>query len=141
MLTLGRSDPVGAPRVVYRAKKICWQGPRRLLKFGCCSWASSSAGRAPRSQRGGRGFESPLVHQILKDLTDFSEFQNLARLAIWSLRGCLLVAWQRKAGSCFFCPSQAPFALLQEFFVHLGHMRFRVSRPGVLQGCRNFRRL
>src|SRR6516225_8685336 len=31
-------------------------------------WASSSAGRAPRSQRGGRGFESPLVHQILKGL-------------------------------------------------------------------------
>jgi hypothetical protein len=33
-----------------------------------------------------RVFESPLVHQILKNLTDFSEFQNLARLAIWSLR-------------------------------------------------------
>ena len=30
-----------------------------------------------RSQRGGRGFESPLVHQILNNLTDFSEFQNL----------------------------------------------------------------
>jgi hypothetical protein len=26
-------------------------------------WASSSVGRAPRSQRGGRGFESPAVHQ------------------------------------------------------------------------------
>src|SRR5580704_12313011 len=25
-------------------------------------WAGSSVGRAPRSQRGGRGFESPLVH-------------------------------------------------------------------------------
>ena len=34
-----------------------------------------------------------------------------------------------------------PFALLKEFFVDLGHMRFRVSRPGVLQGRRNFRRL
>src|SRR6266850_1201990 len=52
-----------APQVVFRRKKLCWQGLRRLLKFSCCSWASSSAGRAPRSQRGGRGFESPLVHQ------------------------------------------------------------------------------
>src|SRR5258708_5431075 len=109
-------------RFVYELWNVCWQASARLLKLCCCSWASSSAGRAPRSQRGGRGFESPLVHQILKNLTDFSEFQNLARLAIWSLRGCLLVAWQRKAGSYFFCPSQAPFALLQEFFVHLGHV-------------------
>jgi hypothetical protein len=28
------------------------------------SWATSSVGRAPRSQCGGRGFESPVVHQI-----------------------------------------------------------------------------
>src|SRR5579863_822773 len=28
------------------------------------SWGSSSAGRAPRSQRGGRGFESLLLHQF-----------------------------------------------------------------------------
>ena len=27
-------------------------------------WAASSVGRAPRSQRGGRGFESHAVHQI-----------------------------------------------------------------------------
>src|SRR5215472_326574 len=80
----------------------------------------------PRSQRGGRGFESPLVHQILKDLTNLSESQNLARLAIWGLRRCLLVVRQRKPRSRFFCPSQTPFALLQEFFVHLGHMRLRV---------------
>src|SRR5260370_38661450 len=57
-----------------------------LLKSICCSWASSSAGRAPRSHRGGRGFESLLVHQILKNLTDFSEFPSLARLPIWHLR-------------------------------------------------------
>src|SRR3989440_3087242 len=100
----------------------CWQALAPLLKWICCSWASSSAGRAPRSQRGGRGFESLLVHQILNNLTDFSEFQNLARLAIWNLRRCLLVAWQREPRSCFFCPSQAPFAPLQEFFVHLGHV-------------------
>src|SRR5205809_7455247 len=82
---------------------------------GGLSWSSGS-------QRGGRGFESLLVHQILNNLTDFSEFQNLARLAIWNLRRCLLVAWQREPRSCFFCPSQAPFAPLQEFFVHLGHV-------------------
>src|ERR1700687_3957655 len=81
MLTLGRSDPVGAPQVVYRAKKLCWQGPRRLLKFGCCSWASSSAGRAPRSQRGGRGFESPLVHQISKGT--YIIFGNRVLLVLW----------------------------------------------------------
>src|SRR6266436_8414358 len=52
----------GAPTCYSRAK-LCWQGLRCLLKFSRCSWASSSAGRAPRSQRGGRGFESPLVHQ------------------------------------------------------------------------------
>lgn len=33
-----------------------WTGP-------CPRWGSSSAGRAPRSQRGGRGFESLLLHQ------------------------------------------------------------------------------
>src|SRR6266481_8637668 len=60
---MGRPDRVGAPQFVHSRKKLCWHGVRRLLKFGCCSWASSSAGRAPRSQRGGRGFESPLVHQ------------------------------------------------------------------------------
>ena len=31
-------------------------------------WACSSVGRAPRSQRGGRGFESPHVHQIFNSL-------------------------------------------------------------------------
>jgi hypothetical protein len=67
-------------------------------------------------------------------LPDFSEFQNLARLAIWSFHGCPLVAWHRKPGSCFFCPSQAPLTLLQEFLVHLGHVRLRVPRPGVFQG-------
>ena len=30
-----------------------------------CPWGCSSAGRAPRSHRGGQGFESPHLHQIL----------------------------------------------------------------------------
>ena len=42
-----------------------------LLYYGVClagsQWAVSSAGRAPRSQRGGRGFESPTVHHFLSD--------------------------------------------------------------------------
>jgi hypothetical protein len=31
-------------------------------------WGRGSAGRAPRSQRGGRGFESPRLHQIINHL-------------------------------------------------------------------------
>src|SRR5262249_743472 len=31
-------------------------------------WAASSAGRAPRSQRGGREFEPPAVHQLFFNL-------------------------------------------------------------------------
>src|ERR1700680_4411136 len=38
--------------------------PRRRLYNTPLSWGSSSAGRAPRSQRGGRGFESLLLHQF-----------------------------------------------------------------------------
>src|SRR5229473_5238392 len=58
----------GAPHLFTagRSCALCWQGLWRLLRFECCSWASSSAGRAPRSQRGGRGFESHLVHQSLR---------------------------------------------------------------------------
>jgi hypothetical protein len=32
-------------------------------------WADSSAGRAPRLQRGGLGFESPSVHKRLNSLS------------------------------------------------------------------------
>src|SRR5215469_10896008 len=45
-------------------------------------WASSSAGRAPRSQRGGRGFESPLVHQYLlqaQQLTQPCEIRSVGQ--------------------------------------------------------------
>src|SRR5580704_11974999 len=40
------------------------------------TWASSSAGRAPRSQRGGRGFESLLVHQIFNHFYCFSKLHE-----------------------------------------------------------------
>jgi hypothetical protein len=52
---------------------ICAEGPlyvdfkdgSALLSIGYTFvWAVSSAGRAPRSQRGSRGFESPTVHHI-----------------------------------------------------------------------------
>jgi hypothetical protein len=33
-------------------------------------WAASSAGRAPRSQRGGRGFESHAVHQLSHSISN-----------------------------------------------------------------------
>src|SRR6266849_10850558 len=87
MCCLGRPARVGAPQVVYRRKKLCWQGLWRLLKFSCCSWASSSAGRAPRSQRGGRGFESPLVHQHLlqaQQLTQPCEIRSVGRVGHFS---------------------------------------------------------
>ena len=77
-------------------------------------WRLALAYFPHRSQRGGRGFESPLVHQILNNLTNFSESQKFARFAISDLRRCLLVARQRKAHPRFFCPSQTPFALLQQ---------------------------
>src|SRR3954449_7536069 len=38
--------------------------PGTLLCAYGKQWAASSAGRAPRSQRGGRGFEPHAVHQI-----------------------------------------------------------------------------
>src|SRR5882762_10190622 len=62
--------------VLEGLENACWQATAPLLKSTRCSWASSSAGRAPRSQRGGRGFESPLVHQILKKLTHFRKLNK-----------------------------------------------------------------
>ena len=67
---------------------VSWKEVRRLLNFmGCYSWASSSAGRAPRSQRGGRGFESLLVHQHLlqaQQLTQPCEIRSVGRVGHFS---------------------------------------------------------
>src|SRR5271154_3570237 len=43
---------------------------RRMLYLKAIpsGWAASSVGRAPRSQRGGRGFESHAVHQSLSSM-------------------------------------------------------------------------
>ena len=38
-------------------------------------WGCSSVGRAPRSQRGGKGFESPQLHQLFH--TNYSPAQDL----------------------------------------------------------------
>ena len=43
--------------------QVCILG--RTLWVRRNEWAASSAGRAPRSQRGGREFEPPAVHQSL----------------------------------------------------------------------------
>src|ERR1043166_5233476 len=44
-------------------------------------WASSSAGRAPRSQRGGRRFDPGLVHQSFQQLSPLSETARVAQVA------------------------------------------------------------
>jgi hypothetical protein len=52
-------SPIAAENPLSRHVIVCaWRGG------SAHPWAASSVGRAPRSQRGGRGFESPAVHQI-----------------------------------------------------------------------------
>ena len=41
-------------------------------------WARSSGGRAPRSQRGGRGFDSHRVHSFL-----FYMFRKENKMRVW----------------------------------------------------------
>ena len=61
---------------------------RNSLMYSRLLWASSSAGRAPRSQRGGRGFESPLVHQHLPpSSTTYPTLRNSISWAIWAFLG------------------------------------------------------
>jgi hypothetical protein len=80
------TDILSAPPKLSLA--LSWKHVPRLLNFiGCYSWASSSAGRAPRSQRGGRGFESPLVHQHLlqaQQLTQPCEIRSVGRVGHFS---------------------------------------------------------
>src|SRR6266705_1656106 len=79
-------------------RNACWQLPVSLLKFDGYLWASSSAGRAPRSQRGGRGFESPLVHQF-----SFKHLALACKVAsgpAHRMPGFLLAQVQTTAGRC-----------------------------------------
>src|SRR5207247_1224293 len=87
------SCPVGkrdASLCVCKQRNACWQAPDRLLELPRCSWASSSAGRAPRSQRGGRGFESPLVHQNHQCLCGLQRNRGKS-VCLHSLPGLLVV--------------------------------------------------
>jgi hypothetical protein len=54
---------------------------------GFWSWAASSAGRAPRSQRGGREFEPPAVHQV-KTPANHSNPHQIGPLAAAGVWGC-----------------------------------------------------
>ena len=56
----------GAPRPILEFPRGgCIVESTAIVQFAS-EWAASSVGRASRSQRGGRGFESPAVHQPLQ---------------------------------------------------------------------------
>src|SRR5947209_15688167 len=60
-----RDDPLAALRAdAWPARPFDW-ALRGLLRYGPCLRAASSAGRAPGSQSGGRGFEPLAVHHLL----------------------------------------------------------------------------
>src|SRR6516225_7466621 len=88
-------------------------------------WASSSAGRAPRSQRGGRGFESPLVHHNLKEihiLANPPKFDQVAKVANWGLR-------KFKTRPNFLSPIQTKITLAKQLCVALRDVCLRMSAP------------
>ena len=64
------SSPQGGPnrgqmRARSGAKRAAWQTLRKyLIMPPFNAWGSSSVGRAPRSQCGGRGFDPHLLHHI-----------------------------------------------------------------------------
>src|SRR5690606_4406270 len=63
-------------------------------------WAASSAGRAPRSQRGGREFEPPAVHQLLP--VHRIPSSPVAATASSSLRRCVTLGGPRRGASASF---------------------------------------
>src|SRR6516164_757390 len=87
-------------------------------------WASSSAGRAPRSQRGGRGFESPLVHHNLKEidiLADPPKFDQVAKVANWGFR-------KVETSPNFFSPFEPKITFLEQSCVTLRDVSLRFER-------------
>jgi hypothetical protein len=88
-------------------------------------WACSSVGRAPRSQRGGQGFEPPHVHHIFNHLGRLRHHDQLPKLP--SRVG------QLEAGSVFFCPLQSEFTLTAQFRVARGDVAWCVPGPKVPQ--------
>ena len=62
------------PTIANGRRARCGGAKRRVtlgVRFSSLKWAASSVGRAPRSQRGGREFEPPAVHQILQQFSEF----------------------------------------------------------------------
>ena len=66
--------------VPSEASRLDPRGAESVIPVG----AASSAGRAPRSQRGGRGFESHAVHHLLPS----SLQRNLQRRAVTPCHCC-----------------------------------------------------
>ncbi len=59
-----RGRPAGGAAAGGGKARPCPRRPRCVQYRPPAPWGSSSAGRAPRSQRGGRGFESLLLHHF-----------------------------------------------------------------------------
>ena len=55
-----------------------WQNALESIELP--SWACSSVGRAPALQAGGRGFESPHVHQSIQQLSGNDSLQLVNRI-------------------------------------------------------------
>src|SRR5205823_6177521 len=87
-----------------RARLLCGATPARTSS----EWAASSVGRAPRSQRGGREFEPPAVHQ--SSLAFQASFGSASQRAIKSARR--LPRRSRAAAKAgHFSPLQLPLPL------------------------------
>src|SRR5271165_1205849 len=95
-------------------------------------WASSSAGRAPRSQRGGRGFESPLVHHDLnkiETLAHLPKFDQFAKFANWGFR-------KLETEPNSLSPVQPKITFLEHHCVSLRDVRLCVPGPEMLKKFR-----
>src|SRR5713101_7372033 len=63
------------------------------------TWAASSVGRAPRSQRGGRGFESHAVHQFPHEFQRMKRFWRSApkQMSLSEQLETMRLDWDRRA--------------------------------------------
>src|SRR5262249_16215319 len=70
--------------------------------WGSSTWAASSAGRAPRSQRGGREFEPPAVHHFPSTIQRFPELsrRQSRHRRVFVLAACS--AWARSTPPSMF---------------------------------------
>ena len=101
---------MGVMEGLYQATAIAACESRDKVKIDACStswscrpvgacpchlWAASSAGRAPRSQRGGREFEPPAVHQELSAIRRFPRPLTSHRQRLRLLVPCLCATTAR----------------------------------------------